>query len=346
MKKLPVELRQLEYFQMAARLRNLTKAAERLNVSQPNVTVAIKKLESELGIQLFDRSQKQLSLTPEGNVFLARVDTALRTVQDAIIEINDYKKLQRGAIRIGIPPMIGSNLFPRIFYNFRRRYPHLSIYLHEEGSAAIRERIESDDLDFGIVITTDPSSTLKVAPMSRCQVVAGVPKDHILAAKKSITLQDLASSDLIMMREGSFIRSQIMSRFHQEGLRPNVILESNQTETIKALVGNGVGITVLLDFIFHIAKQFFHIVRNSSAFSDISFKTRIVDHAEMPAKRFKLGISNSFSKHCVYQVISFWYLYYLKSCSWIKKCGAKNSVFYKIRRNRSIGADHITEASQ
>lgn len=250
MKKLPVELRQLEYFQMAARLRNLTRAAERLNVSQPNVTVAIKKLENELGIQLFDRSQKQLSLTPEGNVFLARVNAALRTVQDALTEIDDYKKLQRGAIRIGIPPMIGANLFPRIFYQFRRKYPHLSIYLHEEGSSLIRERIESDDLDFGIVITTDPTSTLEVEPMAHCQAVVGVPQSHILAAKKSLSLEELAASDLIVMREGSFIRSQLATKLHQAGIRPNIILESNQTETIKALVRNGVGITVLLDFIF------------------------------------------------------------------------------------------------
>ena len=69
-----MELRQLEYFQMASRLRNITRAAERLRVSQPNITVAIKKLENELGIQLFDRSQKQLALTPEGAVFLNRIE--------------------------------------------------------------------------------------------------------------------------------------------------------------------------------------------------------------------------------------------------------------------------------
>ena len=89
-----MELRQLEYFQMASRLRNITRAAERLRVSQPNITVAIKKLEAELGIQLFDRSQKQLSLTPEGAVFLNRIELALRNIQDAVLEVNDYKQLQ------------------------------------------------------------------------------------------------------------------------------------------------------------------------------------------------------------------------------------------------------------
>ena len=110
-----MELRQLEYFQMAAKLKNITRAAERLRVSQPNITVAIKKLEAELGIQLFDRSQKQLSLTPEGTIFLTRIELALRNIQDAILEVNDYKQLQKGTIKIGIPSMIGAYLFPRIF---------------------------------------------------------------------------------------------------------------------------------------------------------------------------------------------------------------------------------------
>ena len=94
-----MELKQLEYFQMTSRLKNITRAAKRLSVSQPNITVAIKKLEAELGIQLFERSQKQLSLTPEGAVFLNRIEQALRNIQDAVLEVNDYKQLQKGTIK-------------------------------------------------------------------------------------------------------------------------------------------------------------------------------------------------------------------------------------------------------
>ena len=160
-----MELRQLEYFQMASRLKNITRAAERLRVSQPNITVAIKKLEGELGIQLFDRSQKQLSLTPEGAVFLGRVEVALRNIQDAVLEVNDYKQLQKGTIKIGIPPMMGAYLFPKIFSSFQRRYSHLDVYLHEEGSVAIREQLERDELDFGIIIVPDSSPNLQLLPM-------------------------------------------------------------------------------------------------------------------------------------------------------------------------------------
>ena len=244
-----MELRQLEYFQMASRLKNITRAAERLRVSQPNITVAIKKLEAELGIQLFDRSQKQLSLTPEGAVFLARVEVALRNIQDAVLEVNDYKQLQKGTIKIGIPPMMGAYLFPRIFSSFQRRYSHLDVYLHEEGSVAIREQLEPDELDFGIIIIPDSSSNLQLLPMARSQIVCCVPEDSDLAARKAVTLQDIEERSLIMLKEGSFLRQTMLQKMKAADVTPNIVLESNQVVTILGLVASGVGNAFLLEMI-------------------------------------------------------------------------------------------------
>ena len=244
-----MELRQLEYFQMASRLKNITRAAERLRVSQPNITVAIKKLESELGIQLFDRSQKQLSLTPEGAVFLERVEVALRNIQDAVLEINDYKQLLKGTIKIGIPPMMGAYLFPEIFSSFQRRYPHLDVYLHEEGSVAIREQLERDELDFGIIIIPEAAPNLQLLPMARRQIVCCVPENGDLAARKAITMQDIADHNLIMLKEGSFLRQTMLQKMNVAGITPNIVLESNQVVTIMGLVASGVGNAFLLDMI-------------------------------------------------------------------------------------------------
>ena len=244
-----MELRQLEYFQMASRLKNITRAAERLRVSQPNITVAIKKLEGELGIQLFDRSQKQLSLTPEGAVFLGRVEVALRNIQDAVLEVNDYKQLQKGTIKIGIPPMMGAYLFPKIFSSFQRRYSHLDVYLHEEGSVAIREQLERDELDFGIIIIPDTSPNLQLLPMARSQIVCCVPEDSDLTARKAITLQDIEDRNLIMLKEASFLRQTMLQKMKTAGVTPNIVLESNQVVTIMGLVASGVGNAFLLDMI-------------------------------------------------------------------------------------------------
>ena len=244
-----MELRQLEYFQMASRLKNITRAAEGLGVSQPNITVAIKKLETELGIKLFDRSQKQLSLTPEGTIFLNRIEQALRCIQDAVLEVNDYKQLQKGTIKIGIPPMIGAYLFPRIFSSFQHLYPHLDIYLYEKGSMAIRQQLERDELDFGIVILAEAAPNLELLPMSRSQIVACVPENHPLAKQDSISIDDLDSTDLIMLKEGSFLRYLVQNRMNTANVHPEIVLESNQIETIKGLIASNVGVSFLLDFV-------------------------------------------------------------------------------------------------
>lgn len=244
-----MELRQLEYFQMASRLRNITRAAERLRVSQPNITVAIKKLEAELGIQLFDRSQKQLALTPEGAVFLNRIELALRNIQDAVLEVNDYKQLQKGTIKIGIPPMMGAYLFPKIFSSFQKKYSHLNIYLHEEGSMSIREQLERDELDFGIIIISGASHNLQLLPMTTSQIVACVPAGSPLANKERLTKDDIATANVIMLKEGSFLRQTILGKLKEQSITPNIVLESNQVVTIKGLVASGVGISFLLDMV-------------------------------------------------------------------------------------------------
>lgn len=243
-----MELRQLQYFQMVSRFKNITRAAERLKVSQPNITVAIKKLESELGILLFDRSQKQLSLTPEGKVFLSRIEVALRNIKDAVLEVNDYRDLKKGTIKIGIPPMIGCSLFPQIFSSFRKIHPQLDIYLYEEGSMAIRESLESDNLDFGIVILHETTKLLQALPMMKCRPVACVNKNHPYASRDKLTLQDFNGADMILLKDGSFLRYFLLQQCAAAGFAPNIILESNQVETIKGLISTNDGIGFLLDF--------------------------------------------------------------------------------------------------
>ena len=244
-----MELRQLKYFQMASRLKNITRAAQRLKVSQPNITVAIRKLETELGVQLFDRSQKQLTLTPEGSVFLKRIELALRNIDEAVLEVNDYKQLQKGTIKIGIPPMMGAYLFPKVFSVFRHLHPNLDVLLFEEGSLSIREKLESDELDFGIIIVPDSTPNLNVLRMSRNQLMVCVSQRSSLARKEWITPRDIASSDLIMMKEGSYLREVVQSKLSALKITPRTVLESGQIVTIKGLVAHQVGIAFLLDFI-------------------------------------------------------------------------------------------------
>lgn len=240
-----MELRQLEYFYMASRLRNITRAAQRLHVSQPNITVAIQKLESELGVQLLDRSQKLLTLTPEGTVFLSRIEVALENIRDAVRELDDYKNLQKGAVKIGIPPIVGAYLFPKIFSHFAQQHPSLELSIVEDGSLAIRHALENGELDLGMVITTGIGNLLSTQPISKEEIVVCLPKDHPLAGRRAIALEELAGEALIMLKEGSYHRHVLMTEFDKLAITPNIILSSNQVETIKGLVARKVGVSFL-----------------------------------------------------------------------------------------------------
>lgn len=240
-----MELRQLEYFYMASRLRNITRAAQRLHVSQPNITVAIQKLESELGVQLLDRSQKLLTLTPEGTVFLSRIEVALENIRDAVRELDDYKNLQKGAVKIGIPPIVGAYLFPKIFSHFAQQHPSLELSIVEDGSLAIRHALENGELDLGMVITTGIGNLLSTQPISKEEIVVCLPKDHPLADRQSIALEELTGEALIMLKEGSYHRHVLMTAFEKLAIVPNIILSSNQVETIKGLVARRVGVSFL-----------------------------------------------------------------------------------------------------
>lgn len=292
-----MELRQLEYFQMASRLRNITRAAERLRVSQPNITVAIKKLEAELGIQLFDRSQKQLALTPEGAVFLNRIELALRNIQDAVLEVNDYKQLQKGTIKIGIPPMMGAYLFPKIFSSFQKKYSHLDIYLHEEGSMSIREQLERDELDFGIIIISGASHNLQLLPMTTSQIVACVPENSPLAAKDRLTKEDIAAANVIMLKEGSFLRQTILGKLKEQSITPNIVLESNQVVTIKGLVASGVGISFLLDMVLEDAPGVKTIPLEEPLFVDVGLAWKKDRYISKAAQSFIDFCRDTLRKH-------------------------------------------------
>jgi DNA-binding transcriptional LysR family regulator len=242
-----LEFHQLEYFRMVCQLQHFSNAAERLHVSQPSVTVAIRKLEEELGIQLLDRSQKRIAVTPEGRVFLQRVEEILGKVKDAVIEMNDYRQMQKGAVKVGITPIMGAVLFPFAFAHFQKQFPNLNITVMEEGSLAIRNRLEQGELDVGILIISDMPPRLQTVPITRGQILVCLPPDHPLGSHDRIPFQALNDQPLIMFREDTYSRKIILEECAKFGFTPNIVFSSNQIETIMELVKQGVGISFFIE---------------------------------------------------------------------------------------------------
>lgn len=241
-----MELRQLEYFQAVSRLGSVTKAADRLHIAQPSVTVAIQKLERELGVSLFDRSQKNLTLTAEGRVFLQRVDDILGRLGSAVTEMNDFRLLQRGTLKIGVPPMMGAYLFPYIFAGFHKSYPNIELSAVEEGTMAIRGLLEQGELDVGVIITTNISDRLAVTPITATSLVACLPPGHGLVRQASVSFADLREEAFILFTEDTYSRQLILEECAQNGFSPRVVFSSGQIETILGLIEQGLGISFFL----------------------------------------------------------------------------------------------------
>ncbi len=242
-----MELRQLEYFVAVAKIGNITKAAELLFVSQPTITVAIKKLEKELGVDLFIREYKKLTLTPEGEKFFETLQPTLLTLQNTIDAIKDSKNKTSGSIQIGIPPMISTFVFAPLLKHFRKTYPQWELTVIEEGSIGIRQELFSKNLDLGIVITNNLDDELEMLPLMEGEHKLCVPSSHPFAQEASIPFSALKGESLIMMKIDSFHRQEVLRHCHDAGFDPNIVLSSNQIATNIDSVADGVGLSFLLD---------------------------------------------------------------------------------------------------
>ena len=244
-----MDLRQLEYFHEVSRTASFTRAAENLHIAQPSITKAIHKLEEELGILLFDRSQKKVALTVEGMAFRLRVDRILREFSEAATEMNDFRNLNKGTIKIAVPPMIGAYLFPNIFIKFKQAYPNLDLFVFEEGSLSARSMVEKEELDLGLIILPKDRCLLNTLPITRQQIMLCVSPAHPLSGGKTVSFADLRDEEFILLKQDSYHRQTVIDECRKHGFLPHIVFSSSQIQTIKALVANGAGISFLMDMV-------------------------------------------------------------------------------------------------
>lgn len=129
-----MDIRQIEYFSEVAKHLSFTKAASTLHVSQPSISKAIQNLEAELGVPLFYRSSKQLELTDAGRAVLVNAQHVLEAFKNLRSELTDIMELKKGQIRIGIPPIVGSEFFSKLVSQYKEQYPYIELILTEVGS--------------------------------------------------------------------------------------------------------------------------------------------------------------------------------------------------------------------
>jgi LysR family hydrogen peroxide-inducible transcriptional activator len=244
-------LTELKYIVAVARERHFGHAAEACFVSQPTLSVAIKKLEEELDVKIFERGAAEVSVTPLGEEIVRQAQQVIEQAA-AIKEIAKRgKDPVSGPLRLGIIYTIGPYLLPDLVKNAIERVPQMPLMLQENFTAKLLEMLRTGELDAAIMAEPFPDSGLAVAPLYDEPFMAAVPVNHPLAKRKSITAEELKQETMLLLGTGHCFRDHVLevcpeyARFSSdaEGIRKS--FEGSSLETIKYMVASGMGVTVV-----------------------------------------------------------------------------------------------------
>lgn len=242
-----MNIRQLEYLYEIIRCRSFSEAAKKLYVAQPAVSMAVKQLEEELGVELINRTMKPVCLTPEGELVFTHVEKILEQVNDLQNEIDDIKGLRTGNVHIGIPEMLGNYYFAETLAGFKKKHPAIRMTIESEPSNRIKQKIMTGEIDMGIISLDSLPDTFESVALFREEIMLGVAKESRLAGSKSIAPDELAGESFILFGKGNYhLRELFLSLLESHGVKPDVVFESNLVGSIKSLVRNGTGISAFL----------------------------------------------------------------------------------------------------
>ena len=239
-----ISLRQLQVFDAVARLLSYTRAAEKMHLSQPTVSMQIKKLESDIGLPLTEQIGKKISLTEAGTALYQVSRDILGTLGRFEMLIDDQKGLRTGHLHIAV--VTTANYFaPRLLGKFCQAYPGIKVSLEVTNREHILDRMLHNIDDLYLIGKPPDSSELEFHPYLANPMVVVAPANHKLARNKAVPLSAIADEHFIMREQGSGTRIAIEQKFADAGLSLNVRMELGSNESIKQGITGGLGIAVL-----------------------------------------------------------------------------------------------------
>jgi DNA-binding transcriptional LysR family regulator len=243
-----VDLKRLRYFVAVAEELHFGRAAERLHIAQPPLSQQIRKLEQELGVELFRRSRgKRAELTTAGRVLLDEGRRALDHVDRAALAAQRAAHGELGDLRVGFAPSTATGVLPLAVREFRRRVPGVRLELFEFRSDALAEELRSAELDIGLLRRPTNLSGLILEVIAEERLLAALPEGHRLAASTMLSAADLAREPLI---SGDRVGSrawfeEIAALYHSVGVAPQVIQEVSTVQAQLGLVAAGLGVAIV-----------------------------------------------------------------------------------------------------
>jgi DNA-binding transcriptional LysR family regulator len=242
-----VELRQIQYFVVVARQQSFSRAAEAVGVAQPALSQQMKRLEAELGVTLLDLSSRPVRLTEAGVAFQARAERMLAEAGLAREEMREFAGVGRGRLVVGALPALAGLWLPPVLGRFHATYPRIELGLREANTEELSRLLGAGELDLALLhavpglYTGGPSYRGLVME----ELVVVVPPAHGLAGRPSVELRALRDERFVLLTRGSGLSHTILAAATAEGFTPEVVAECASMTTLRALVAEGIGISII-----------------------------------------------------------------------------------------------------
>jgi LysR family hydrogen peroxide-inducible transcriptional activator len=240
-----MEMQQLRYVVAVARAGNFSRAAEHCHVSQPSLSQQVQKLEDELGERLFDRMRREVKATAHGEAFLRHAVRILEEVDAAKREAADARDLLRGTVAVGVLPTIAPYLLPGVMAVFTGAFPGVEVVVQEDTTARLVRLAHAYEIDFALASLPIQDGRLEVRELFSEELLLALPPGHPLTRKRAVSMADLDGERLIVMKEGHCLGDQVLGFCDRGDARIHISFRSAQIETIQALVGAGLGLSLI-----------------------------------------------------------------------------------------------------
>lgn len=243
-------LTELRYIVAVAQTRHFGRAAERCFISQPTLSVGIKKLEEELGVQIFERGSNEVTVTPVGKLVVEQAQRVLEEAQQIKELAAQGKDPLSGPLRLGVIFTVGPWLLPSLVPLMKEQAANMPLIIHENYTQRLLESLRNGDLDCIILALPIDESGLETYPLYDEDFVVAVPREHAWAQRKAIDIQQLAEETVLLLSSGNCFRDQVLAACPalaqpQREQTWQKTLEGSSLATIRYMVASGVGITVL-----------------------------------------------------------------------------------------------------
>ena len=244
-----MESKALRYFCEVARCGSFTRAAHALGVAQSAMSMAIKRLEESLGLQLFHRLERHISLTDEGEQLYQYARTIVQGLEHAQLAMEELRGLNHGLVRVGVTGMLGSYYFPPLLMAFRHQYPGIRLSIIDSGAQELQRMLEQGELDLAFIVSDQVPVSLEATAILRWQMVAVVNREHAFAELSCVPIERFLEEELVVFKPGYFHRRTIDQMAATVGIEPNISMETNLIQLLKSFVRSGFGISSFLSIV-------------------------------------------------------------------------------------------------